>query len=115
MTTLASAPKPRPASERSSPAAAKYGVLAILVVLILFGWWRYDNFLSSYNVLTFLRYNSMFALIALGMTFVIITGESISRSGRSPRSGAWWRRWPRPTGSSRVFSPGSASVRSPGR
>ena len=35
---------------------------------------RYDNFLSSYNILTFLRYNSMFALIALGMCFVIMTG-----------------------------------------
>jgi ribose/xylose/arabinose/galactoside ABC-type transport system permease subunit len=29
---------------------------------------------SSYNILSFLRYNSMFALIALGMAFVIITG-----------------------------------------
>lgn len=74
MTSLASPARSRTASDRSSPAAAKYGVLAILVVLILFGWWRYDNFLSSFNVLSFLRYNSMFALIALGMTFVIITG-----------------------------------------
>ena len=28
---------------------------------------RYDNFLGAFNILTFLRYNSMFALIALGM------------------------------------------------
>src|ERR1700750_47247 len=44
------------------------------LALILFGWARNDNSLSSYNILTFLRYNSMFALIALGMCFVIITG-----------------------------------------
>jgi ribose transport system permease protein len=35
---------------------------------------RYDGFLSAYNLTTFLRYNSMFALIALGMAFVIMTG-----------------------------------------
>ena len=35
---------------------------------------RYDNFLGAYNVLSVLRYNSMFALIALGMCFVIMTG-----------------------------------------
>jgi ribose transport system permease protein len=52
----------------------RYGVLLALLVLILFGWLRYDNFLGSFNVLSVLRYNSMFALVALGMCFVIITG-----------------------------------------
>jgi ribose/xylose/arabinose/galactoside ABC-type transport system permease subunit len=50
------------------------GVLIALALLILFGAWRYDHFLSPFNILTFLRYNSMFALIALGMCFVIMTG-----------------------------------------
>ena len=50
------------------------GVLLALALLILFGAWRYDNFLGPFNILTFLRYNSMFALIALGMCFVIMTG-----------------------------------------
>ncbi|WP_181700968.1 ABC transporter permease [Chthonobacter albigriseus] len=59
---------------RSPQTLAKAGVVAALVLLILFGWARYDNFLSSYNILSFLRYNAMFALIALGMCFVIITG-----------------------------------------
>jgi galactofuranose transport system permease protein len=53
---------------------ARAGVTIALLALVLFGWLRYDNFLSEYNVLSFLRYNSMFALIALGMCFVIITG-----------------------------------------
>jgi ribose/xylose/arabinose/galactoside ABC-type transport system permease subunit len=51
-----------------------HGVILALLVLTLFGAWRYDNFLSAYNVQTVLRYNSMFALVALGMCFVIMTG-----------------------------------------
>ena len=51
-----------------------YGVLIALAGLILFGWWRYDNFLSPFNITSVIRYNSMFALIALGMCFVIMTG-----------------------------------------
>jgi galactofuranose transport system permease protein len=50
------------------------GVLIALALLILFGWWRYDGFLDWFNVSTVLRYNSMFALVALGMCFVIMTG-----------------------------------------
>src|SRR6476661_10739500 len=49
-------------------------VVATLMALIVFGALRYDNFLSPFNILSFLRYNSMFALIALGMAFVIMTG-----------------------------------------
>ena len=52
----------------------RYGVLLALLALILFGWLRYDNFLGAFNILSVLRYNSMFALIALGMAFVIMTG-----------------------------------------
>jgi ribose transport system permease protein len=51
-----------------------YGVLIALAALVLFGFLRYDRFLSFYNVMTLLRYNSMFALVALGMCFVIMAG-----------------------------------------
>src|SRR5471030_2567224 len=50
------------------------GVLIALLLLILFGWLRYDNFLGLFNITSVLRYNSMFALISLGMCFVIMTG-----------------------------------------
>ncbi len=50
------------------------GVLIALAALIVFGWLRYDNFLGLFNISTVLRYNSMFALVALGMCFVIMTG-----------------------------------------
>jgi ribose transport system permease protein len=51
-----------------------YGVVLALGLLILFGYFRYENFLSLFNVMSVLRYNSMFALVALGMCFVIMTG-----------------------------------------
>ncbi len=51
-----------------------YGVVLALLLLILFGWARYDNFLGFFNITSVLRYNSMFALVALGMCFVIMTG-----------------------------------------
>ena len=53
---------------------AGIAVLVALLLLILFGAWRYDGFVGSYNILTVLRYNSMFALVGLGMCFVIMTG-----------------------------------------
>ena len=55
-------------------ALSSQGVLIALALLILFGWMRYDNFLGLFNISTVLRYNSMFALVALGMCFVIMTG-----------------------------------------
>jgi ribose/xylose/arabinose/galactoside ABC-type transport system permease subunit len=51
-----------------------YGVVIALLLLVAFGWWRYENFLGMFNVMSVLRYNSMFALVALGMCFVIMTG-----------------------------------------
>src|SRR5215211_3215375 len=51
------------------------GVLIALLVVFLFGVWRYgENFTSSFNLWKLLQNNTFFALIALGMTFVIITG-----------------------------------------
>lgn len=64
----------RPFAIKSSGDIARVGVILALAGLILFGALRYDNFLSPFNILSFLRYNSMFALIALGMAIVIITG-----------------------------------------
>ena len=49
-------------------------MLIALALLILFGWLRYDYFLGLFNITSVLRYNSMFALVALGMCFVIMTG-----------------------------------------
>ena len=53
--------------------AAQQRVLIALAALILFGALRYEHFLGAYNVLSVLRYNSMFALTSLGMAFVIMT------------------------------------------
>ena len=56
------------------PLFRNFGVVIALVIFMAIGAWRYDNFLGSYNILSFLRYNSMFTLVALGMAFVIFTG-----------------------------------------
>ena len=53
---------------------SRNSVLIALLLLILFGAFRYENFLGVFNVLTVLRYNSMFALVSLGMCFVIMSG-----------------------------------------
>ncbi len=45
-----------------------------LVALIVFGLLRYENFGGAYNISSFLNYNSMFIIIAVGMCFVIMTG-----------------------------------------
>ncbi|MCG8595211.1 MAG: ABC transporter permease [Kiloniellales bacterium] len=50
------------------------GVWIALVALILFGLARYDNFGGTYNIVSFLNYNSMFIIISIGMCFVIMTG-----------------------------------------
>lgn len=57
--------------QRNSQSVA---VWIALFALILFGVLRYDNFGGAYNFGSFLNYNSMFIVIALGMCFVIITG-----------------------------------------
>jgi galactofuranose transport system permease protein len=53
---------------------AHIGVWVALLLLIAFGVLRYDNFASTYNISSFLGYNSMFVLISVGMCLVIMTG-----------------------------------------
>ena len=49
------------------------GALIALIVACAFGFARYATFLTSENLLNVLRQNSMVGLVALGMTFVILT------------------------------------------
>lgn len=59
---------------RSVSIIQQQGALLVLILLFIFASVRYDNFLSAYNISTFLSYNTMFVLLALGETFVIMTG-----------------------------------------
>ena len=54
--------------------ANSMGVWIALFALIAFGALRYDNFLSLYNISSFLNFNSLFIAISIGMAFVIMTG-----------------------------------------
>ena len=50
------------------------GVALAVLLLLAFGSLRYEHFASPYNALEFTRYNAMFALVAIGMAFVIMSG-----------------------------------------
>lgn len=50
------------------------GALIALIVLFIFASFRYDYFFSDYNIHTFLANNTIFVLLAIGETFVIMTG-----------------------------------------
>lgn len=50
------------------------GALVALLVACVFGFARYASFLTTENLLNVVRQNSMVGLVALGMTFVILTG-----------------------------------------
>ncbi len=52
------------------------GISALLplIIVVLFFSLMSDNFLSSYNVMNILRQASIYAIMAVGMTFVILTG-----------------------------------------
>lgn len=64
------------ASGRVVSLLQRQGALFALILLVLFGVFRYGpNFWSSYNVFdAYLKSNSYFLLIALGMSFVIMSG-----------------------------------------
>src|ERR1043166_3931210 len=52
----------------------KQGALVLLVLVCLLATARYEAFLTPENLLNVLRQNSMLGIIAVGMTFVILTG-----------------------------------------
>src|SRR2546421_73247 len=52
----------------------RQGALAALVLVAVFATVRYERFLTEENLTNLLRQNSMLGLVALGMTFVILTG-----------------------------------------
>ncbi|HKP71850.1 MAG TPA: ABC transporter permease [Pyrinomonadaceae bacterium] len=54
--------------------AQRQGALIALVAVCVFAAIRYERFLTEENLVNVLRQNSMLGLVALGMTFVILTG-----------------------------------------
>lgn len=60
---------------RTASVVQRQGALLALITVIAFGVLRYgERFYSEYNITSMLSNNAYFGLIALGMTFVIITG-----------------------------------------
>src|SRR5215207_1956570 len=52
----------------------RQGALVALVAVAVLAFVRYERFLTEENLTNVLRQNSMLGLVALGMTFVILTG-----------------------------------------
>lgn len=50
------------------------GALLLLLSLALFASFRYETFLTPLNLMNIMRQNSMLAIVALGMTVVILSG-----------------------------------------
>ncbi len=59
---------------RAAAFVQRQGALVALVAVALFAFARYERFLTEENLTNVLRQNSMLGLVALGMTFVILTG-----------------------------------------
>lgn len=60
-------------SERIGPVAQRYGILIALIVLCVVLSVVNENFLSSRNIINVLRQTSINGILAIGMTFVILT------------------------------------------
>ncbi len=69
-------PAARPSALRSRAALMlqRQGAVVALIAVCIFGFVRYEAFLTPENLLNVLRQNSMLGLVALGMTMVILTG-----------------------------------------
>ncbi len=59
---------------RAGSVLQRQGALVALAAVCVFGFQRYAEFLTPENLLNVLRQNSMLGLVALGMTWVILTG-----------------------------------------
>jgi ribose transport system permease protein len=64
----------RVARARLASFVQRQGALVALVCVLIFAAARYEDFLTERNLFNVLRQNSMLGLVALGMTFVILTG-----------------------------------------
>jgi ribose transport system permease protein len=64
----------RSARARAVSLLQRGGALVALVLVCAFAAYRYPQFLSEANLTNVLRQNSMLGVVALGMTFVILTG-----------------------------------------
>lgn len=74
MTIAVMTAEPRRLGQRAVSILQRSGALVALVLAGIVGAMRYYAFLTPENILNVLRQNSMLGLVALGMTFVILTG-----------------------------------------
>jgi len=73
-TTPTAAPPVRPRTGLFVSILQRQAALLALILLLLFGSLRYEGFLGVFNLSALIQNNADYGLIALGMTFVIMTG-----------------------------------------
>ncbi|MFD0419298.1 ABC transporter permease [Streptomyces sp. NPDC127108] len=61
-------------SERLSALAQQHGALVTLVIAVLAAWLSFDTFMTTDNMQNMAVSSAFLAVVALGMTFVIVTG-----------------------------------------
>lgn len=61
-------------SERLSALVQQHGALAVLVIVSLVASFSFDSFATGDNISNMATSSAFLAIVALGMTFVIITG-----------------------------------------
>ena len=74
MSITTTSPATRPRRGLFVSLLQRQAALIALLLLLLFGGLRYDGFFSVYNLTVLIQSNAMLGMIALGMTFVIMTG-----------------------------------------
>ncbi|HVF38270.1 MAG TPA: ABC transporter permease [Gemmatimonadaceae bacterium] len=74
MGSIAVRSAPSPTRTRLLSTLRQQGALIALLAACAFGFARYGAFLTPENIVNIVRQNSMVGLVALGMTFVILTG-----------------------------------------
>jgi ribose/xylose/arabinose/galactoside ABC-type transport system permease subunit len=74
VSSVAAAPLATPRRSKLVGALKHQGALIALIIASIFGFARYAAFLTPENIVNIVRQNSMVGLVAIGMTFVILTG-----------------------------------------
>ncbi|OLR93878.1 ATPase [Actinokineospora bangkokensis] len=73
-TTATAAPRRRSTAAAVAALAQRHGALVVLALLLAYGGIAYDTFLTGYNLGNVAVQASFLAVIALGMTLVIVSG-----------------------------------------
>jgi len=50
------------------------GILGLFILIFIITWWKNENFVNGYNMTNLVKWSSLYAIMGIGVAFVIITG-----------------------------------------